>query len=143
MNEFWGVWQTRVLSLLRFIAGFLMLWHGSQKLFNFPATPNGSAGDAFMIFAGVLEFGGGLLIAVGLFTRWAAFLLSGTMAVAYWLAHGTSEKGFLPILNGGELAVVYCFLFLYLFFAGGGVWSLDYLLQRDKKEDGQNLPVTA
>jgi putative oxidoreductase len=128
MNEFWINWQPRILSVLRFFAGFLMLWHGSQKLFNFPATERGAAGDPFMIFAGVLEFGGGLLIALGLFTRWSAFLLSGTMAVAYWTAHGT--QAFLPIQNKGELAVLYCFVYLYLFFAGGGEWSLDNLLKK-------------
>ena len=84
-----------------------------------------------MIFAGLLEFGGGLLILLGLFTRWTAFLLSGTMAVAYWIGHGLTGKGFLPILNGGELAALYCFVFLYLFFAGGGTWSLDNLLKKN------------
>jgi putative oxidoreductase len=128
MNEFWNNWQPKALSLLRFFAGFLMLWHGSQKLFNFPASEYGAAKDAFMIFAGILEFGGGLLIALGLFTRWSAFLLSGTMAVAYWMAHGT--KAFLPIENKGELAVLYCFVYLYLFIAGGGTWSLDNLLKK-------------
>lgn len=130
MNDFWNSMQPKILSLLRFIAGFLMLWHGAQKLFNFPPTERGATSDPFMIFAGVLEFGGGLLIAIGLFTRWAAFLLSGTMAVAYWMAHGTNGKGFLPILNGGELAALYCFVFLYLFFAGGGSISLDSLLKK-------------
>ncbi len=128
MNEFWTTWQPKILSVLRFFAGFLMLWHGSQKLFNFPYSERGGADGAFMIFAGVLEFGGGLLIALGLFTRWSAFLLSGTMAVAYWMAHGT--KAFLPIENKGELAVLYCFVYLYLFFAGGGSWSLDKLLKK-------------
>ncbi len=127
MSDFWTSWQPRILSLLRFFAGFLMLWHGSQKLFNFPYSERGGADGAFMIFAGVLEFGGGILIAIGLFTRWSAFLLSGTMAVAYWMAHGTSA--FLPIQNKGELAVLYCFVYLYLFFAGGGSWSLDNLLK--------------
>ncbi len=128
MSDFWTSWQPRILSLLRFFAGFLMLWHGSQKLFNFPYSERGGADGAFMIFAGVLEFGGGILIAIGLFTRWSAFLLSGTMAVAYWMAHGTSS--FLPIQNKGELAVLYCFVYLYLFFAGGGSWSLDNLLKK-------------
>ncbi len=128
MSDFWTSWQPRILSLLRFFAGFLMLWHGSQKLFNFPYSERGGADGAFMIFAGVLEFGGGILIAIGLFTRWSAFLLSGTMAVAYWMAHGTSA--FLPIQNKGELAVLYCFVYLYLFFAGGGSWSLDNLLKK-------------
>ena len=104
MNSFLYGWSPRILSVLRFIAGFLMLWHGSQKLFNVPFSERGAAGEAFMIFAGVLEFFGGILIMLGLFTRWAAFLLSGTMAVAYWMAHGTNGKRFLPLQNGGELA---------------------------------------
>lgn len=132
MNTFLDGWSPRVLSVLRFFAGFMMLWHGSQKLFNVPFTERGAAGEAFMIFAGVLEFFGGILIMLGLFTRWAAFLLSGTMAVAYWTAHGTNGKGFLPLQNGGELAVLYCFVFLYFFFAGGGTWSLDNLISRNK-----------
>ena len=84
-----------------------------------------------MIFAGVLEFFGGSLILLGLFTRWTAFILSGMMAVAYWMAHGTNGKGFLPVQNGGEPAVIYCFVFLYFFFAGGGSWSLDNLLKKN------------
>lgn len=137
MNEFLNSWSPRILSVLRFIAGFLILWHGSQKLFNVPFSERGAAGDAFMIFAGILEFFGGIFIMLGLFTRWAAFLLSGTMAVAYWMAHGLNGKGFLPLQNGGELAVLYCFVFLYLFFAGGGIWSVDNLIFR--KKDNINL----
>ena len=128
MNAFLSAQAPKVLSLLRFIAGFLMLWHGAQKLFNFPPTERGAAGDSFMIFAGVLEFFGGLLVMIGLGTRWAAFILSGTMAVAYFMAH--APGGFLPLVNKGELAVLYCFVFFYLFFAGGGPLSVDALLSR-------------
>jgi putative oxidoreductase len=132
MNELLNSWAPRILSVLRFITGFLFLWHGSQKLFAFPPPPpQMPPADAFMIFAGVLEFGGGLLILLGLFTRWTAFILSGMMAVAYWMAHGLSGAGFLPLMNGGELAVLYCFVFLYFFFAGGGVWSVDNLLKKN------------
>jgi len=132
MNEFLSSWAPRILSVLRIITGFLFLWHGSQKLFGFPPLPPGMGGEAsaFMIFAGSLEFFGGLLILIGLFTRWTAFILSGMMAVAYWMAHGTNGNGFLPLMNGGELAVVYCFVFLYLFFAGGGPWSVDSLFKK-------------
>ena len=133
MNEFLSAWSPRILSVMRFIAGFLMMWHGSQKLFNVPYSERGAAGDAFMMFAGAIEFLGGILVMLGLGTRWAAFLLSGTMAVAYWMAHGLNGKGFLPIQNGGELAVLYCFVYLYLFFAGGGAWSVDSLIS--KKND--------
>lgn len=133
MNEFLNSWSPRALSVLRIIQGFLFLWHGSQKLFAFPPPPPQMQGEAnaFMIFAGILEFGGGILILIGLFTRWTAFILCGMMAVAYWMAHGTSGKGFLPLMNGGELAVIYCFVFLYLFFAGGGPWSVDSLLKKN------------
>ncbi len=129
MNEFWTAWQPKILSVLRFIAGFMFLWHGSQKLFAYPPSgqPSGEL-SAFMLVGGILEFAGGILIMLGLFTRWTAFILSGTMAVAYWMAHGTSA--FLPIQNKGELAVLYCFVYLYLFFAGGGTWSLDNLLKK-------------
>jgi putative oxidoreductase len=129
MNEFWTAWQPKALSLLRFFAGFLMLWHGTQKLFAFPPSEFKGEMPAFIQYgAGGIEFIGGILIMIGLFTRWSSFLLSGTMAVAYWIAHGT--KAFLPIENKGELAVLYCFVYLFLFFAGGGEWSLDNLLKR-------------
>lgn len=128
MNTIWTDLQPKMLSILRFMTGFLMLWHGAQKLFNYPPTERGAAGDGLMIFAGILEFAGGILIMIGLFTRWTAFIMSGLMAVAYWMAHGT--QAFLPIVNKGELAVLYCFVFLYLFVAGGGSWSLDNLISK-------------
>ena len=130
MNEFLTVWSPRVLSILRIIMGFLFLWHGTQKLFNYPPMPP-MPPDApqmpfgFLLFAGILEFGGGLLILLGLFTRPVAFILSGMMAVAYFMGHASG--GFLPLVNGGELAVLYCFVFLYFVFAGGGEWSADNL----------------
>lgn len=131
MNEFLAAWSPRVLSVLRIITGFLFLWHGSQKLFNFPPMPPMPAGApappfAFLMFAGILEFFGGLLILFGLFTRSTAFILSGMMAVAYFMGHASG--GFLPLVNGGELAALYCFVFLYFVFAGGGAWSLDRLI---------------
>lgn len=129
MNSFLDNWSPRILSVFRFMIGFLFLWHGSQKLFNFPPAERPGDGSALTLIAGILEFGGGILIMVGLFTRWTAFILCGLMAVAYWMVHGT--KAFLPLVNKGELAVVYCFVFLYLFFAGGGSWSLDRLLKRN------------
>lgn len=128
MNEFLNSWSPRILSVLRFISGFLMLWHGTQKLFNYPPKDGFTAAAGLMLVAGILEFAGGILLAVGLFTRWTAFVMSGLMAVAYFMAH--ASDGFLPIVNKGELAVIYCFIYFYLFFAGGGVWSLDNLLQK-------------
>ncbi len=129
MNNFLTSWSPRVLSILRIITGFLFLWHGCQKLFNFPPSQM-PGGGGFMTFAGILEFGGGLLILLGLFTRWTAFILCGMMAVAYFMVHASG--GFLPLVNKGELAVIYCFVFLYLFFAGGGTWSLDSLLNKNR-----------
>ena len=103
-----------------------MLWHGSQKLFGFPPSGQPGGGGALITFAGILEFFGGLLVMIGLFTRPAAFILSGLMAVAYFMAH--APQGFLPLVNKGELAVLYCFVYFYLAFAGGGAWSLDRLI---------------
>lgn len=126
MSEFLTKWSPQVLSILRFIAGFLIIWHGSQKLFGFPPSDKPGGGGALMLVAGIIEFFGGALLILGLFTRPAAFLLSGLLAVGYFMAH--APKGFLPLDNGGELAVLYCFVFFYLFFAGGGAWSLDRLI---------------
>ena len=129
MNEFLTAWSPRVLSILRIIAGFLMLSHGSQKLFGFPPSAQGGGGgelQPLMLVAGILEFFGGVFLLLGLFTRTTAFILSGLMAVAYFMAH--APGGFLPLVNKGELAVLYCFVYLYLAFAGGGAWSLDRLI---------------
>lgn len=127
MNSFLNQWSPRILSVLRIITGFLFLWHGSQKLFDYPMAEKPITG-AFMTFTGSLEFFGGILILIGLFTRPAAFILSGTMAVAYFMAHASG--GFLPFVNKGEPAVIYCFIFFYLIFAGGGSWSLDKLISK-------------
>jgi len=129
-TSFYSTWAPRLLSLMRIILAFTFMAHGSQKLFGFPAGPETHAAElfSFMGFTGALEFFGGLLLLLGLFTRPVAFILSGTMAVAYFLAHG--RENFWPILNGGELAVVYCWVFLYLSAAGGGPWSLDAVLRR-------------
>lgn len=140
MRDFWDGWAPRMLSVLRIMTGFLFLWHGSQKLFAFPPSQGGGGNPTGLVLvAGILEFFGGLLIALGLFTRWTAFILSGLMAVAYWMVHGTNA--FLPIINKGELAVLYCFVFLYFFFAGGGSWSLDNLLfgRRDDRVFNENV----
>lgn len=128
MNETLNKLSPHILSLLRFISGFLLLFHGTQKLLNYPPKENFAPAAGIILVAGILELGGGILLILGLFTRWTAFVMSGLMAFAYWMAHGTNGKGFLPILNGGELAVLYCFVYLYLFFAGGGSLSLDKLI---------------
>jgi len=133
LDSFSAAWSPRLLSVLRIIAGFLMAPHGAQKLFGFLAKPGAPGGplDGTMLVAGWLEFAGGLLLLLGLFTRPVAFLLSGLMAAAYFMAH--APRGFWPLQNGGELAVLYCFLFLYFAFAGGGAWSLDRLLWRGRR----------
>lgn len=125
-------WAPRLLSVLRIIIGFLLIPHGTQKLFGFPAGPDTHQVPLMSLLglAGVLELFGGALILVGLFTRPVAFVLSGFMAVAYFMAH--APKGFLPLLNHGELAVAYCFVFLLLAAAGGGEWSVDRLLRSSR-----------
>ena len=110
-------------ALMRIFTGLLFLWHGTQKLFGFP-MPMPFEAPAFIVYvAGPIELIGGLLIMAGLFTRWTAFLCSGLMAVAYWMAHGM--KAFFPIENGGELAVLYCFAVLFISAQGSGMWSVD------------------
>jgi len=118
-------WTPRILGILRIITGFLFLQHGAAKLLGVPhvAMFDGLQLVSLMGLAGILELVGGLLILIGLFTRPVAFILSGEMAVAYFMAH--APHGLLPILNQGELAVMYCFVFLYLSVAGSGAFSLD------------------
>ena len=135
MNEFLNSWSPRVLSVLRFIAGFLMMWHGTQKLFGYPPSQGGGGGglSATMLAGGIIEFAGGVLLMLGFLTRPVAFLLSGTMAVAYFGWH--APGGFLPIVNKGELAALYSWVFLYFVFAGGGEWSVDNLLFGNKRTE--------
>ncbi len=110
-------------ALLRIVTGLLFLWHGTQKLFGFPKDPSPES-SAFVIYvAGPIELVGGLLVMLGLFTRPAAFLCSGLMAAAYWMAHGFNHV--FPMLNGGELAALYCFLFLLISAHGAGIWSVE------------------
>jgi putative oxidoreductase len=125
-------WSERMLSVLRIIVGLLWLEHGLSKLFDFPHPPNHVAYALLTInpgLQGLIELIGGLLLALGLFTRPVAFILSGDMAFAYFMAH--APRGLFPLLNGGELAIVYCFLFLYYAFARGGAWSLDQLRRHE------------
>ncbi|MCX7290461.1 DoxX family protein [Janthinobacterium sp.] len=124
---FYATWSPRLLGLLRIILGFLYIQHGTAKLFGAPhvAMFDGLQLFSLMGAAGVLELVGGALLLVGLFTRPVAFILSGQMAVAYFLMH--APAAFLPILNGGEMAVMYCFTFLYFAAAGAGAYSLDGL----------------
>jgi len=127
VNKILGPYQERIYAVLRFVVGFLLSFHGFQKLFGsfgngpFPLVSQTGLG-------GVIEFFGGLLVAIGLFSSWAAFIASGTMAVAYFQFH--QPEGLWPIVNKGELAVVYCFVFLYIAAHGAGKWSVASLLKK-------------
>jgi putative oxidoreductase len=119
-----------LLSVLRLVAAFLFIAHGTQKLLGFPVSAPRASFELFSIIgaAGLIETFGGLLMLLGLFTRPVAFILSGQMAAAYFMQH--APRGAWPILNGGELAVLYCFLWLYFVAAGPGPWSVDALRRR-------------
>jgi len=123
-------WSPRLLSVLRIVAAFLYLLHGTQKLFAVPPTASGATVQlaSRLGAAGVIEIVGGSLILLGLFTRPVAFVCAGEMAFAYFLVH--APRAPLPLQNGGELPVLFCFIFLYLAAAGGGPWSLDALRSR-------------
>ena len=122
--DFLRPYTQQLLSLLRIMSGLLLLQHGTTKYLNFPAGPMNNASPMTMGgFAGILELVGGVLLIIGLFTRCTAFVLSGMCAVAYFWGH--AGRGFFPLLNGGELAALYAFVFLYLAAAGGGAWSVD------------------
>ena len=125
MLTFMARFEEQTYALLRIVTGLLFIWHGTQKIFSFPldAYPDK---PAFITYgAGGIELVGGILVMIGLLTRPAAFICSGTMAAAYWMAHGTNSL--FPIVNGGELAAFYCFAFLFIAARGPGIWSLDGL----------------
>lgn len=125
-----SAWSPRVLSILRIIAALLFMEHGLMKLFEFPGPQAGAPSPLppMLLAAAWIELVGGGLIALGLFTRAAAFVCSGQMAAAYFIAH--ASQGFWPALNGGDAAILFCFIFLYLVFAGGGPWSLDRAVRK-------------
>ena len=129
-----AAWTSRALSILRIVSGLLFLEHGTGKLLGFPPSDH-AATELFSLIGvqGVLELVGGFLILIGLFTRPVAFILTGDMAVAYFMAH--APKSFFPTINGGQLAILFCFVFLYLVFAGGGKWSVDEQLARLRAAD--------
>ncbi len=122
-----AVWAPRLLSVLRIVAGYCFLLHGSAKLFGVPHVAMFDKLElmSLMGFAGVLELAGGILLLIGLFTRPVAFVLSGEMAAAYFMAHAVQGSPLMPLMNQGESAVLFCFIFLYLAAAGAGPWSVD------------------
>lgn len=121
----------KALAVLRIVSALIFLEHGTQKLFGFPAPPEGGLPPLLSLFGvgGMLELIGGLLLLVGLWTRPVAFILAGEMAVAYWMFH--APQSFYPALNGGDAAILYCFVFLLLVFTGPGAWSLDRARKRE------------
>jgi putative oxidoreductase len=127
MDRWLGRHAERIYTLLRIVAGILFACHGAQKLFG-ALGGTAATSNPLMLVGGIIEFGGGLLMAVGFLTSWAAFLASGMMAVAYFMVH--AKGGFWPIINKGELAVVYCFLFLYIAARGAGPYSVDGMMRR-------------
>lgn len=123
-SEVEAAWSPRLLGLLRIVTAILFMEHGAQKLLGFPPSDHGSPELLSLLgAAGILELAGGFFILIGLFTRPVALLLAGEMAVAYWLVH--APKAFYPALNGGDAAILFCFIFLYLVAAGPGAFSVD------------------
>jgi putative oxidoreductase len=124
-SNFMDDWAPRVLSVLRIVAGLQFLEHGTQKFFSIPPRTAPAAPELMSLLGvqGCLEVVGGILIILGLFTRPVAFILAGDMAVAYFMSH--YPRNFFPVLNGGDAAILFCFVFLYLAAAGGGIWSID------------------
>ena len=142
MDGLLGRYSTYIYAILRIVSGFLFMWHGSQKLLGYPpqqmpaGAPPPEGLSPLMAVAGGIELIGGLMIMVGLFAGIAAFISSGLMAVAYFMAH-FSIQAVLPVVNRGELAVVYCFVFLYIASRGSGVWSVDGLFRGSGKAAGK------
>jgi putative oxidoreductase len=131
LSTTWAPRALGVLSILRIFTGLALLQHGTGKILGFPAVPSLANVQIASLSgaAGLIELIGGILFTIGLFTRPVAFILSGFTAAAYFMAH--AGKGFYPILNGGELAALYCFVFLYFTFAGAGPWSVDAAIKRE------------
>jgi putative oxidoreductase len=135
MERFLGRYSTYIYAILRIVSGFVFMLHGAQKFFGFP--PSAKAGgqlDAFSTVGGAIELVGGLMILIGLFSAIAAFIASGEMAVAYFMFH--QPNGPLPPSNGGDAAILFCFIFLYIASRGSGVWSVESLFRGSRGTDG-------
>ena len=128
MDRFLGRYAIYIYAILRIVTGFLFMWHGTQKLFGFPPAQGGGELSPLMAVGGGIELIGGILIMIGLFTSFAAFIACGTMAVAYFMFH-FSTAAILPLQNKGELAVLYCFVLLYIAARGSGVWSVESIFK--------------
>jgi putative oxidoreductase len=129
-------YEEQTYAILRIVLGFLFLWHGSQKLLNYPPLPPGIKFPLYVLsIAGPIEFLGGIFMVAGFLTQWTAFICSGEMAFAYWIGHGT--HALLPLVNHGELAMIYCFLFLFISSKGSGIFSIDHYFK--KKADKIHL----
>jgi len=133
-----AVMAPRMRAILRIVAALIFMEHGTQKLFGFPAPPASGLPPAFSLYwiGATLELGGGLLLMLGLFTRPVAFVLAGEMAVAYWMFH--APRSFFPVLNNGDAAILYCFVFLYFVAAGPGAWAVD--IRRGAEPDPPPAP---
>jgi len=142
-NATFATWRPRALAVLRIMTAYLFMTHGTAKLFGVPhqAMFDGLQLVSLVGVAGILEVAGGLLLLVGLFTRPVAFVLCGFMAVAYFMAHGSQGNVLVPLLNQGELAVLYCFVFLYFVFSGAGAWSIDAARQGRRTGFGAAAPL--
>ncbi len=130
MSEILAAWTPRALSVLRIIAGLMIIEHGMAKLIGFPSVPAFAKLQPLSLLgaAGFIELVGGALVIIGLFTQPICFVIAGEMAVAYFMSH--APKSFYPLLNGGTLAIMYCFTFLYLSTAGAGPWSVDAVMKK-------------
>lgn len=130
-QAFREVWSPRLLSLVRILLGLIYLQHGLQKYFGFPTPQPPNFHIVSMVgAAGAIEIIGSVMIVLGLYTRWVAFLISGEMAIAFFIYANRLARGFFPLANGGELEAVFCIFFFTIFLVGGGIWSLDRALQR-------------
>ncbi|WP_114752044.1 DoxX family protein [Pleomorphovibrio marinus] len=123
MEKYLGRFSPEIYALLRIVAGFCFAMHGTQKLFGWPGDKDTAELASMMGFAGIVELVGGILIMIGMVAGYAAFISSGQMAVAYFMVHIPQDWN--PLVNGGELALIYCFLFLFIASRGAGIWSVD------------------